>query len=347
MTRSHSAARRTLIALAKIALAVAILAYLLWQAKEHDAFTRLVEQPKRWPMLALGLGCTFSAALLCFVRWHFLVLAVGISVRLVDSLRLGALGFALNFVSLGSIGGDLFRAVFLAHGQPGRRTEAVATVAADRLLGVTTMLVLASGGILATDLVHAPSAELALLCKTILVTAAFVLIGAALLLFVPAISGPVVSRWFERVPIAGGIFVKLVSVARAYRDDKRLLSAAAATSLFANLMYMTSFYFVASGLPVARPTWSEHLVVVPVASLVGAIPATPNGLGTMELAVEELYQHMPGATGARQGDGTMVTLAHRVTMMAVALVGLVFYLGHRAEVRQVYAEVEELVEARA
>jgi glycosyltransferase 2 family protein len=347
MNRSPSAIGRTLVAAAKILLAVAILGYLLWQAKEHDAFTRLVEQPKRWPILFLGLACTFSAALLCFVRWHLLILAVGIPVRLIDSVRLGALGFALNFVSLGSIGGDLFRAIFLAHGQPGRRTEAVATVAADRLLGVTTMLVLASGGILATDLVHAPSTELALLCKTILVTTALVLVGAALLLFVPALSGPMVSGLFERIPIAGGLFGKLVSVARAYRDEKRLLAAAAMTSLLANLMYMTSFYFVASGLPVVRPSWPEHLVVVPVASLVGAIPATPAGLGTMELAAEELYQHMPGSTGARPGDGTLVTLAHRVTMMAVALIGLVFYLGHRAEVREVYAEAEELVEARA
>ena len=347
MSGSHSAARRTLVALAKITLAVAILAYLLWQAKEHDTFTRLVEQPKNWLVLCLGAVCTFSAATLCFVRWHFLVHAVGISIRLVDTLRLGALGFALNFVSLGAIGGDLFRAIFLAHGQPGRRTEAVATVAADRLLGVATMLVLASGGILATDLVDAPSPALALLCKTILLTAVLVLIGAALLLFVPALSGPMVSGWFERVPIAGAIFGRLFGAVRAYRNERGLLAAAAVTSVLANLMYITSFFFVASGLPVERPSWAEHLVVVPVGSLVGAIPATPAGLGTMELAIEELYQHMPGAAGARPGDGTMVTLAQRVTMMAVALVGLLFYLGRRAEVREVYAEVEELVEAEA
>ena len=60
----------------------------------------------------------------------------------------------MNFVAPGSIGGDLFKAIFLAHGQPGRRTEAVATVIADRLLGVTTILVIASIGILATGLLE-------------------------------------------------------------------------------------------------------------------------------------------------------------------------------------------------
>ncbi len=347
MTTPRSATRRTLLALAKIALAVAILAYLFVQAREHEAFTRLVKEPKDWPSLAAGAACTFTAATLCFLRWHLLIRAVGIPIRLAQTLRLGALGFALNFVSLGAIGGDLFRAIFLAHGQPGRRTEAVATVAADRLLGVMTIAVLASCGILAADLLHAPSTQLTLLSKTILATTALVLIGAAMLLCVPALSGPAISGFARRVPIAGTTLERLFGTVRAFRDEKRLLAAAAVVSVAANLTYITSFFLVASGLPMRHPTWAEHLVVVPVASLVGAIPATPAGLGTMELAVNELYLTMPGATGVRPGEGAVVTLAHRVTMMAVALVGLVYYLGHRAEVREVYAEAEELVEAGA
>jgi len=347
MTAPRSSTRRTLIAIAKIALAVAILAYLFVQAREHKSFKRLVEEPKDWPVLAAGAACTFTAATFCFLRWHLLIRAVGIPIRLTHTLRLGALGFAMNFVSLGAIGGDLFRAIFLAHGQPGRRTESVATVAADRLLGVMTIAVLASCGILAADLIHAPSAQLALLSKTILVATALVLIGAALLLCVPALSGPTISGFASRVPIAGETLERLFGTVRAFRDQKRLLAAAALVSVVANLTYIASFFLVASGLPMRHPTWVEHLVVVPVASLVGAIPATPAGLGTMELAVNELYMTMPGATGVHSGDGAVVTLAHRVTMMAVALVGLVYYLGHRAEVREVYAEAEELVEAGA
>jgi glycosyltransferase 2 family protein len=347
MAAHRSATRRTLLAALKIALAVAIFAYLLVQAREHKSFTRLVEGQKHWPSLAAGAVCAFTAAMLCFLRWHLLIRAVGIAMRLTDTLRLGALGFALNFVSPGAIGGDLFRAIFIARGRPGRRTEAVATVAADRLLGVTTMLVLGSGGILAADLIHAPSAQLSLLCKTILVTTVLVLIGAAMLLWVPALSGPAISGFAGRVPIAGTTLARLFGTVRAFRNQKRLLTAAAAVSFAANVVYITSFFLVANGLPLKRPTWAEHLVVVPVASLVGAIPLTPAGLGTMEFAVDELYQTMPGAAGGLPFDGALVTLAHRIAMMAVALLGLVYYLSHRAEVREVYAEAEELAEAGA
>jgi glycosyltransferase 2 family protein len=262
-------------------------------------------------------------------------------------VRLGALGFALNFVSLGAIGGDLFRAIFLAHSQRGRRTEAVATVAADRLLGVTTMLVLASGGILSADLIHASSPPLALLCKAILATSVLVFTGAALLLFVPALSGAAISGFAGRAPIAGATLARLLGTVRAYREQKGLLAAAAAVSALSNLMFITSFYFVARGLPVQRASYAEHLVLVPVASLVGAIPITFAGLGTMELTIEELYRVMPGAAGVQKGDGTMVALAQRVTMIAVALIGLAYYVIHRAEVREVYAEAEELVDAGA
>ena len=95
----------------KIALAIAILSILIVQA--HDGFARLSASTIHWPLLAAGLVCTFVAATLSFVRWHLLIRALGITIRLVDTLRLGALGLALNFVSPGSIGGDFFKAIFL------------------------------------------------------------------------------------------------------------------------------------------------------------------------------------------------------------------------------------------
>ena len=44
------------------------------------------------------------------------------------------------------------------------------------------------------------------------------------------------------------------------------------------------------------------------------------------------------------GDGTLVGIGRRATDIAVALFGLAFYLSNRSEVREVYAEAEELVE---
>jgi uncharacterized membrane protein YbhN (UPF0104 family) len=344
MPHHPSRIRRSLVAVAKIALTIALLGYLLNQAREHDTFTQLIEQPKRWPLLLAGLACTLLSITLTFARWHLFIRAVGISIGLLDTMRLGALGFALNFVSLGSIGGDLFKAIFLAHGQPGRRTEAVASVVADRVMGLLTMLVLASAGICAAGLFNRDSPLLAALCNAIVVAAGVALVGVCTAFLVPTLTGPSVIGWVHRLPIIGPTGARLLGAVATYRNQKRQLAAAAAISFGSNIANITAVYLMASGLPIERPTFREHLVIVPVANMVGAIPATPNGLGTKEAAVDLLYHTVPAKQQISEGIGTMVALAYRVAEMTVAALGLIYYLSRRREVSDVYHEAEDVAE---
>jgi len=336
-------ARRTLVTVLKIAFAVGILTWLIVQAR--DPLAKLSRTSVDWRFLAAALVCTLATATLSFTRWHILIRALGIGVRLVDTLRLGALGYALNFVSPGSIGGDFFKAIFLAHGQPNKRTEAVASVLADRAIGLLTMLAIASAGILSTGLLDAPSESLRALCRLILITAAIGWIGFGLLMYVGVLSGPWACGRVKRYPLVGNLCVRVLNTVHAYRHKKRMLLAAIGVSSVMALSFITSFYLVARGLPIHEPPWSEHLVIVPVAGLVGAIPLTPSGLGTLEFAVEELYLVMPGGDQIEKGDGTLVGVGRRLTDIAVALIGLGFYLSHRREMQEVFAEAEEAADA--
>jgi len=329
----------------KLTLAVAILAFLIY--KGQDAFSTLSAKTIEWPMMGAALLCTILTAALSFLRWHILIRALGIDIRLTDTLRLGALGFALNYASFGSIGGDFFKAIFLAHGQPGRRTEAIATVVADRVLGLLTMLILASIGILSSGLMHADSKNIQILCRGILTFTVISWTGFLLLLFVGALTGPWVCRQALRLRLTGKTIVRLLESVRVYRGEKKSLVAAFGISVVMALFYITSFYMVARGLPIKEPPWSEHLVIIPVSSLVGAIPMTPSGLGTTEATVNKLYLWMHFSDGIEDGDGTMVGIGRRFTDIAVALLGMLFYMSHRREVQEVYAEAEALSETGA
>jgi hypothetical protein len=86
------------------------------------------------------------------------------------------------------------------------------------------------------------------------------------------------------------------------------------------------------------------MVIIPVTLLAGAIPATPNGLGTLEAAAEALYRQIPLESGVIHGDGTMVALAQRVTMIAVAVVGMIYYLSRRGNLSKVIHDVEQAAE---
>ena len=106
-----------------------------------------------------------------------------------------------------------------------------------------------------------------------------------------------------KLRLTGETIARLLGTVRVYRGQKRMLVAVFGVSIVMALCYITSFYFVARALPIHEPTWSEHLVIVPVAGLVGAVPLTPSGLGTTEAAVEELYKWMPGGDQIADGDG--------------------------------------------
>ncbi len=337
----HSPIRRTIMTAIKVLIAGAILVYLGF--KGRDAFSQLSARSINWWMMAAALLVTLLMAGFSYVRWHILIRALGIDARLVDTLRLGALGFALNFVAPGSIGGDFFKAIFLAHGHPGRRPEAIATVVADRVVGLLTMLLLASAGILLAGLLHTDSPSLKILYKTILIVSAVIWLVCILLVLFAGLTGPRVTRLVEAVPVGGKAIARMLGTIQVYRRRKGMLVAALAASLAMAVCFVTSYWLVAEGLPIEAPSFQQHMMIVPIAGIVGTIPLTPSGLGTTELAIEKLYQKMPGVTST-PGDGTLVGIGRRTTDIAVALIGLAFYLANRKEVDEVFAEAEQAAE---
>jgi uncharacterized protein (TIRG00374 family) len=334
--------RRTFLTFVKLALALAILVYLYYRAREPIA--KLLERSIDWKFLIAAFFCSLTATSLTFVRWHLLIRALDIRIHLVETLRLGALGFTLNFVSPGSVGGDFFKAIFLAHGQPGRRTEAVASVIADRVTGLLTMLAFASCGIMAAGLLTVESETLHLLCQAILAMAAIGWIGFLSAMFIGPLTGPRVRHWFESLPFVGKTIGRLLGAVALYRSRKRMVLAAFGVSLCMVVSFVSAFYLIARGLPIHAPTWREHMVIVPSASLVGAIPMTPSGLGTTEYALDQLYLIMPGGSQREEGDGFLVGFGRRVNDIVVAVIGLTFYLTHRREMKEVMEEAEHLAD---
>jgi glycosyltransferase 2 family protein len=146
------AATKLAVKLLQWAILLGIVAYLVRDIYRNNSFGELLGEPKQWHLLAAALLVTFVAVLLTIVRWFWLLRAHDLPLSMADALRLGFLGYLLNFVSLGAVGGDLFKAVFAARKCHARRTEAVATVILDRLIGLYIIFLMASVAMLATGL---------------------------------------------------------------------------------------------------------------------------------------------------------------------------------------------------
>src|SRR5262249_18983945 len=151
----------------------------------------------------------------------------------------------LNFVSAGSIGGDVFKAIFLAHDHPGRRTEAIATIIADRVMGLLTMLLMATCGIFASRLLQTGDADVKALATGILVLSAVCWFGCTALLVFSWLTGVRVRRRAEKIPIVGRTVARLLATVQVYRRQKKMLLAAFSLSLIMGVCYASSYYLVA------------------------------------------------------------------------------------------------------
>jgi uncharacterized protein (TIRG00374 family) len=338
MSQQHQR-RRFLIQAAKLLLAIGIIAYLVYSLRDEEVFDRLVSEPKHWGYLAVGQLLVLAAVSCNYIRWFLLVRALGLDFRLADSFRLGSLGLLLSQVSFGSVGGDLFKAVFIAREQPGKRTEAVASVVVDRVVGLYAMLIVATVGRLLTRDSSVFSPQVEALANAI-VTLAIVGTAGIGLLMIPAVTGQRVRDWLLKVPAVGHTLARLLGAAAAYRNERRYLFAAIAISCCTHTLFVLAIWFIGRGLPVDEPSLPVTFVVGPLSLCAGAIPATPGGFGTFEAAMNELYK----AVGSRPGDGLLVALTHRLMIWVMAGAGAIYYLSARQKIGQVMHEAEVLQE---
>ena len=329
-------------------LLLGILVYLGFDIHRNRSFAALWDEPKRWDLLAGATAVALLAVTLTIIRWHWLLRALDLPLNWSDTFRLGFLGFLLNFVSLGSVGGDLFKAIFTARKCPGHRPEAVATIIVDRLLGLYAVFLLASAGILATGAERTElNVDVRNICRVTLIATAVTTV-LVVVYMLPDFSRGALTGWLTRIPKVGPIFQRLLAAAGRYRRKPGVLGASLVASLMAQVLFTLSFYLVAAGLLDAqhRPSLAAHFVIFPLATLVGILPMPANGLGVLEIAIDKLYHYVtmalePGLPVLDKNQGLMVSLGYRITTIAVALVGVFYYLASRREVADVMHEVEE------
>ncbi len=136
--------KRFLITVAKFAMSFAILAYLFHKASKTINSPRFLASDKNWWWLALGLLACLIAHVIGFLRWRVMVRALDLPFTYFDAVRIGFIGLFFNLFAFGVLGGDALRAFYVTREFPDRKPEAIASVVADRMIGLLTMFLVAS-----------------------------------------------------------------------------------------------------------------------------------------------------------------------------------------------------------
>jgi len=340
----HRNRKQTALGIAKFVIPAVIIGYLLWRIEAED-WAAIAQQRKNYGFLAGALGVAAAAICLSFARWCLLVRAQGIELSMLEAFRLGSICFLLNFVSAGSVGGDVFKAIFLARRRPGKRIEAVASVLVDRGCGLYGLLLLVgtafllmgsdpSAGQTSDDLKWIRYSTAALVAVGTFAVAVLVLGGRGV---------DRVLKWAGGLPAVGGMIERVGSPLRMFHSRPLVFALAIVMSVGVQAMLAISMYLIARGLYRAPPTLAEHLLIVPVGMLASALPLTPAGIGVLEAATDWLYRLVPDPP--TQASGTLVALVFEIVKLLMAALGTVFYWTAGEEVRDSLEIAEEEVAA--
>lgn len=333
-------------ALIKFLIPAIIIGFLLWRMDPAD-WQKLSQRPIRYPVLIAALGVALVAMSLSFVRWWVLVRCQGIALSLIEALRLSSICFLLSFVSVGSVGGDLFKAVFLARRSPGQRIPAIASVLVDRGSGLYGLLLLVSMGLLIRD--SSDSFEFnGIGIQEIKWTVAIMVGISSLLLALLVFGGRVVDRllqFMSRLSLIGPVVDKIGPPLRTFHRHPWAFGLSILMSVGVQGLLTISMYLIATSMYGSPPTLAEHFVIVPIGMLASALPITPAGVGVLEVTIETLYHLVPARV--TDASGTLVALVFELVKVILAVIGTIFYWTAGKEVQASLALAEAQSEGKS
>ncbi|MBE3071944.1 MAG: flippase-like domain-containing protein, partial [Acidobacteria bacterium] len=261
-----------------VTVAVLLTAVIFWRSHPSEVVTTALHADLRYIGCAVAL-VLLDRALMAY-RWLVLLRPLAGAAR----LSLGVvmrIFFVSTFVGTflpASVGGDAVRAYSLSrHEVPG--AAAVASVFMDRMLGVLSVLILATAGLfLVRDLVLNPAVilALALTAAACLVTALVVFSGRAAR-WGRTVAGVLPWAWLRHVASA------LIDAIQQYSAAHRELLNVLAGSLGVQVLRVVQAYFLGQALGIHAPL-TAYFAFVPLILLVMLLPITVNGIGTSQAA---------------------------------------------------------------
>lgn len=222
------------------------------------------------------IGYLVGPLLNCY-RWLLFARSGGVQASYRQAVRAYFLGAFVNSFGLGTVGGDLTRALILARGEP-VKAQAVASVAADRLHGLAVLALIGSFAALFLGHERVPDWLSMLLASIPFAVILGWFVGPLL-----------VVRFF---PKSSRLRKKFLRMANAFPKDLSVLLFVTGLSIILHLSQISLHRVMGYGVGVEIP-WATLLLVVPFVNILSALPISWQGLGVRETAyIFFLYPHI-------------------------------------------------------
>ncbi len=284
-------------------LGIAVVAVLLWRYDARPIFRILSRE--RPACFAAAIAIYLTGQAMSAYRWRLLAAIAKVHGHYREFLAYMFVGMFTNLFVPGLLGGDAARSVYLGR-RHGRIGEAIASVAADRAVGLMSLFWLAAIAAIFLNFAQLPRS----------VIAPTVVVGA--IAMAGFLAAPIVARLIHLMPRpirrAGGLVAP-------YLHNPAALIPAIALSIVLQIGLAVAQYILAAGLGLAVPL-SLFVLCVPIANVFASLPLTLNGLGLRESAYLVLF----GMAGMRKEDAIALGLLWFAATMAGGLTGAIAFV---------------------
>ena len=267
--------KRSLLLVFKIAVSVALLAY-LFSTTDLEALERRVHTGDT-VLLAFAMALYAAILAISTWRWRVLLQAQGFAAPMTHlSASYLVATFFNNFLP-SNIGGDVIR-VRDSSRLTGSTTTSLAVVAVDRILGLGALYTLA----VAAYLAGGPAVRRLAGATPVLVLLGLVFAALAYIFFRPGIARRVMgASGLARFEWAQKRFETVQSAVHVYRAQVLAVVVAFLGSVALQALVVVYYYNVARSLQIPLPL-SVCFLMVPLCTLVQTVPISFNGWGIRE-----------------------------------------------------------------
>jgi uncharacterized protein (TIRG00374 family) len=300
----------------RLAITAAILAYLASTIDMREAARAIAAISLPHLILVLVMVAIDRAVMI--LRWVLLLRASGNDISTRDATRLFLVSsFVGSFLPAG-IGADAARAYGLAR-ENTAGSEAVASVAVDRLLGVTSLMLMAIIGVIAWTPEEPGDWRIpAIILVALMVCVAVFWANEWLRLIIPAHRH---DGFFARR------LLRLAAAVGRYRDRRGVLVHVLVWSIVVQLLRITQAYGLALGLGMTVP-FTYFLLFMPLGLLMLLLPISISGFGLPQAMIVWLLQPVGVPDIQSLALSTLIVL----TGLAGNLPGLILWLRARKPV---------------
>ena len=306
-------------------------AKIVWTVGPQALWDALRKVDALW--LAAAVICAGIPAVLGILRWKWILHVQGLEVKFSRLFSISFIGLFFNAFMLGSTGGDVVKAWYVAHETHHKKAEAIATVVVDRLIGLLALFVIAlfMMALYHTRVFDDPKllwfsiATLAVVVFTVMGTVVGLWVG-----FVDKVPG--LRSWLQRLPHYA-MLRRMVDAYRVYASHPVILAKTLLISFVVHFFSMLSIWCVGRGLgvpsviPGCTAKITDYFLYLPIINSVTAVPITISGFGVRE----GMYIKMFHEVGVAEPVALVMSLLGYLAALFWSIVGGGFFLTHRKE----------------